>query len=126
MDQENTPTIKNHLVRMIEKYCENPMLFLAEGKPDRRDLEKLVSESISIDPVRRGGYACIKGTRIAVCDIITETVSLHPRKGFERKSYGGAIAQKSIDVAYAFLLLERGKVAQDFYECYGHTLPKNI
>ncbi len=114
------------LKEMIRKYAADPAGILPNGLVNNKKLEELVAKYVWIDPERRNGKACIIGTRIAVCDIIGDTLDLFAQVGFENESYGGTILREAVDAAYALLMIDFGKVATDYERCYGHSFPKEL
>lgn len=113
------------LKEMISKYAANPDLIIPNGHANEEVLEALVSKYISINPLIRSGSACIKGTRIAVCDIIGDTQDLLSPRGYEDEAYF-KIEREAIDAAFAFFMLDFDKVADDYKGCYGKPLPKDL
>lgn len=114
------------LKEMVSRYAANPSLIIPNGHVNEEVLETLVSKHISIHPKIRSGYACIKGTRIAVCDIICDSQHLTAQKGFEKEWYGGTILPEAIDAAFAFFMRNFDKVAEDYNFCYGKPLPQEL
>ena len=127
MAETNKFFVTSRVNEMIRRYAAKPdEFFIGDGRINGDRLEELVEKYIAIKPGVRGGYACIKGTRIAVCDIIVDTWHLSNPVGYENAMYGGTIPREAIDAAYSFLMLNQDKIEQDFKECYGYNLPKEL
>jgi len=113
------------LQEMVKKYASAPALFLE--LEDDSSLVRLVEEFVEVREGVRCGKAVIKGTRIAVCDIIADTWSLGNHKNFFKTFYVPLLDQKALDAAYAFLLLQPEKVKKDYEDCFSYlTFPKDL
>ncbi len=118
-------SVSMKLQEMARKYAEVPSLFLNE--PDEFTLSQLVEEFVEVRDGVRCGKAVIKGTRIAVCDIIADTWSLANPKNFFVKFYVPPLDPRAVDAAYAFLLLQPEKLKKDYEECFSYlTFPKDL
>jgi len=118
--------VTEHLKEMITRYAKNPAQISPNGIATKPYLEKLVAKHIEITPDVRNGKACIRGTRIAVCDIVGDTWSLENNREQVFATYANMVPEDAVDAAYAFLMLNHDKVAEDFRECYGAPLPKEL
>ncbi len=114
------------LREMIRQYSADPGSLIPNGSVPEQHMDALIANNIEIVPDRRGGKAVIKGTRIAVCDIIADTWSLGNQRDYLLEIYAGTIDRKAVDAAYAFLMRYPEKVEQDFKECFGSPLPKDL
>ncbi|MBI4140035.1 DUF433 domain-containing protein [Candidatus Woesearchaeota archaeon] len=117
--------ISTKLQEMVKKYASTPALFFPPE--DDSSLVRLVDEFIEIREGVRGGKAIIKGTRIAVCDIIADTWSLGNSPNFFRKQYVPLLDPRAIDAAYAFMLLQPEKAKKDYEDCFSYlSFPKDL
>ena len=128
MIENNGVFLTTRLRQMIRKYAKNPDLFFSNGGVNNEYIDRLINQYIEILPERRKGQACIKGTRAAVCDIITDTWHLANSKNYLlRELYAPILTNETIDAAYAFLMRSHDKVAKDFCECNNSkALPKDL
>jgi len=115
-------SLTDRLEQMVEKYASQPDLFLGGINEDR--LLQLVDQLIEIDPTRRNGKAVIKGTRIAVCDIIADTCELSNSPNFFKTQYHPALDPIAIDAAYSYLLLHPEDLKNDYEACFNLEFPK--
>lgn len=125
---ENGLFITERLKEMIKRYAKNPDIFFRNGNINEEYIDKLIKEHVEIVPGRRSGKACVRGTRIAIIDIIADTWALgNPREYLLNKMYGGRVSAEAIDAAYAFLMRFHDKVAKDapglFFD---GALPKDL
>lgn len=119
--------LTDRVQRMIRQYAARPELFFSGEQVDIDRLKSLVARWIEIDPLRRGGKACIKGTRIAVCDIIADTHTLsNPPEFIRQQAYSPPLPEDEIDAAFAFLILNRDKVNEDYKKAFGYDLPEDL
>ncbi len=111
--------VSNRLKEMIRKYAARPERFFSDGQVDERELEDLVTKHISIDSKFKDGRACIKGTSIMVCDIISYTWSCgNPRDYILNDIYRGLLFEEALDAAFAFLMRMHNKTADDYNQSF--------
>lgn len=116
--------VTNYLKQMISKYAKNPELFFLNGSVNSKHIDSLISKLLTTDPEIRNGKVCIKGTRVAVCDIIIDTWSLAKPKGYESNAYG-PLPHEGIDAAFAFFMSNPAIVEENYRAMSGgECLPK--
>ncbi len=117
-------TASEYLKQMISKYAKHPDKFFSKGVVNSKHIDSLVSRLISINPGIRSGKVCIKGTRLAVCDVIGDTWSLEKPRGYESEMYG-PVPNEGIDAAFAFFMSNPDLVEQNYTAMTGgQFLPK--
>ncbi len=124
---ENGYFVSERLKEMIRKYADKPELFFTEdGKVNNEYIDKIVAEHIDFAPDTRGGRTCIKETRATVCEIIADTLALGNPKDFLLKHMYFIIPPEAIDAAFAFLMVQKEKVEEDYLSFFEYTLPKDL
>jgi len=127
MEATNNLFVTNRIKEMIRRYAAKPERFFMNGQINNIGLDMLIEKYVTISPGVRGGKACIKGTRIAVSDIIGDTWHfMNPKNYILKKMYAPRIPNEAIDAAYAFFIRFPQKIMEDYTECYNKPFPKEL
>ena len=118
-------TIPPKIKQILTKYGTGPENFFVGDQPNEVYLETLIAQHISTDPQIRFGKACIRGTRIAVIDVVGDTCHLGASADciLQLQYRPVGITREQVAAAYAYLLKNPERVSQEFVRAYGDIPP---